>query len=97
LKSTNGMAADGKDTPTTRHDDLSTESAVLQRVIDVHPAPLTISELVRELAGEDAEFAVRDAIERAARDLSGVGLIHLQDEFVRPTRAALRYTELLDR
>jgi hypothetical protein len=91
------MAADGNDTAITRHDDLSTESAVLQRVIDVHPAPLTIAELVRELAGEDAEFAVRDAIERATRDLSGVGLLHLQDDFVAPTRAALRFTELLDR
>jgi hypothetical protein len=82
---------------TTRDDDLATESAVLQRVIDVHPAQLTLPELVRELAGEDPEFSVRDAIERAARELSGVGLLHLKDDFVAPTRAALRYTDLLDR
>jgi hypothetical protein len=91
------MADGGNDTPTTKHEDLTTESAVLQRIIEVHPARLTVSELVRELAGEDADFAVRDAIERATRELSGVGLLHLQDDFVTPTRAALRYTELLER
>ena len=82
---------------TNRDDDLTMESAVLQRVLDVHPARLTVAELIRELAGEDADFGIRDAIERAARDLSGVGLVHLADEFVTPTRAALRYAELLDR
>jgi hypothetical protein len=85
------------DTWTTRDDDLSMESAVLQRVLDVHPARLTLAELVRELAGEEVDFGTRDAIERAARDLSGVGLLHLADDFVTPTRAALRYSELLDR
>ncbi|MBS1879124.1 MAG: hypothetical protein JST31_06390 [Actinobacteria bacterium] len=82
---------------TTRDDDMTMESAVLERVIDVHPARLTIAELIRELAGEEVDFGTRDAIERAARDLSGVGLVHLVDEFVTPTRAALRYAELLDR
>jgi predicted transcriptional regulator len=82
---------------TTRDDDLAMESAVLQRLIDVHPARLTLPELVRELAGEEVDFSVRDAVERAARELSGVGLIHLKDDFVTPTRAALRYTELIDR
>lgn len=82
---------------TTRDDDVAMESAVLQRVLDVHPARLTMAELIRELAGENVDFGTRDAIERAARDLSGVGLVHLVDEFVTPTRAALRYWELLDR
>jgi hypothetical protein len=82
---------------TTRDDDVAMESAVLQRVLDVHPARLTMAELIRELAGENVDFGTRDAIERAARDLSGVGLVHLVDDFVTPTRAALRYWELLDR
>ncbi len=90
------MEASG-DNWTTRDDDLVMESAVLQRVLEVHPARLTIAELIRELAGEEVEFGTRDAIERAARDLSGVGLVHLVDEFVTPTRAALRYSDLLDR
>jgi hypothetical protein len=85
-------ASDGR----TKDEDRAMESAVLQRVIDVHPAPFTLPELVRELAGEEPDFAARDAIERAARELSGVGLVHLTDDFVRPTRAALRYTDLLE-
>ncbi len=82
---------------TVRDDDLAMESAVLQRVLDVHPARLTVDELVREIAGEAAEFGDRDAVERAARDLGGVGLLHTLDDFVTPTRAALRFQELLDR
>jgi hypothetical protein len=82
---------------TTRDDDLATESAVLQRVIDVHPARLTEAELIRELIGEHAEFGDQDAVERAVRDLAGVGLIHTAEEFVTPTRAALRFEELIER
>jgi hypothetical protein len=82
---------------TIRDDDLAMGSAVLQRVLDVHPARLTLDEMIREIAGEAAEFGDRDAIERAARDLGGVGLLHTRDEFVTPTRAALRFQELLDR
>lgn len=90
------MTADGE-ARTTREEDRAMESAVLQRVLDAHPARLTVSELIRELAGETVDFGTRDAIERAARDLSGVGLVHLADEFVTPTRAALRCRELFDR
>lgn len=84
------------DNRTTKDDDLGIEKAVLQRVLEVHPAQLTVAELVRELAGEEPEFAERDAIERAVRDLSGVGLLHRNDDFLMPTRAALHYSELLD-
>jgi len=37
-----------------------------------------------------------DAVERAVRDLAGTGLLHRpgDDEFVRPTRAAIRFFEL---
>jgi hypothetical protein len=82
---------------TNGDDDLAMQSAVLQRVLDVHPVRLTITELIRELAGEEVDFAARDAIERAAHDLSGVGLLHLVDEFITPTRAAIRDRELMDR
>jgi hypothetical protein len=75
-------------------DDLTMESAVLSRAIEVHPDKLTIAELIRELAGENVDFATKDAIERAARDLAGCGLLHLHDSFVSPTRAALRSEEL---
>jgi hypothetical protein len=77
--------------------DDATESAVLQQVLALHPAQVTVAELVREVGGESPGFAERDAIERAVRDLTGVGLLHDRDAFVLPTRAALRFSELLDR
>jgi hypothetical protein len=85
------------DSRTTKGDDLATESAVLHQLLDLHPAQLTVAELVREIGGEQPSFAERDAIERAVRDLGGVGLLHHKNDFVLPTRAALRFSELLDR
>ena len=66
-------------------------------MLDLHPTQLTLAELVREVGGERPSFAERDAIERAVRDLGGAGLLHRHDDFVLPTRAALRFSELLDR
>lgn len=88
---------DHDDSATTAAADAATESAVIQQLLDLHPAQLTIAELVRELAGENAGFAERDAIERAVRDLGAAGLLHQARDLVAPTRAALRLSELLDR
>lgn len=88
---------DKDDSWTTRAADLATESTVIKQVLDVHPVLLTVPELVREIAGEEASFAERDAVERAVRDLGGIGLLHQHGEFVLPTRAALHFNELLDR
>ena len=77
--------------------DAATESAVLQRLLDLHPVQVTAAELLREVGGESPGFAERDAIERAVRDLTGAGLLHSHHTFVLPTRAALRFSELLDR
>ncbi|MBK5219230.1 MAG: hypothetical protein JJE35_05520 [Thermoleophilia bacterium] len=85
------------DSWTTKAADLATESTVMRQVLAVHPILLTLPELIREIAGEDPGFAERDALERAVRDLGGVGLLHRQGEFVVPTRAALHFSELLDR
>ncbi len=82
-------------TPAT--EDTATESAVLQWVLNFHPAQVTLPELVREVAGEAPSFSERDAVERAVRDLTGAGLLHDKQKFVIPTRAALRFHELLDR
>jgi hypothetical protein len=70
---------------------------VLRQLLDLHPTQLTLTELVREIGGNRGGFAERDAIERAVRELAAVGLLHRGDEFVTPTRAALRFSELLDR
>jgi hypothetical protein len=88
-------ATDDSQTPAA--EDAATESAVLQQVLDFHPTQVTLAELVREIAGESTDFAVRDAVERAVRDLAGAGLLHRGDAFVTPTRAALRFSELMDR
>jgi hypothetical protein len=78
----------------TSAQDAATESAVLQQVLALHPTVITVAELVREL-GESNDGS-RDAVERAVRDLSGAGLLHRSDDsFVLPTRAALRFDELL--
>lgn len=85
---------------TTLAEDESVESAVLRQLLELHPTRLTLAELVRELGGdedEDGGFAARDAVERAVRDLSAVGLLHRDARFVEPTRAALRFSDLLDR
>jgi hypothetical protein len=86
-----------KDSWTTGNGDGVTESVVLQLVLDLHPTLLTVAEVAREVAGQDASFAERDSVERAVRDLGGAGLLHRKADFAIPTRAALRFSELLDR
>lgn len=89
---------EGKDENwTTRAADLATEAAVMRQVLDVHPVLLTTEELIRELGGGSPGFAERDAVERAVRDLAGVGLIHHHGDLVLPTRAALHFNELQER
>ena len=85
------------DTWTTEGEDAATESAVLLRVLDLHPAGLTTAELIRDVGGAEAGFAARDAVARAVRELIGAGLLRRSGELVLPTRAALRFNELSDR
>jgi hypothetical protein len=88
---------DEADKLTNESEDARVESALLQRVLDLHPARMTDAELVRDLAGEDADFAARDAVDRAIRELGGAGLLHRgEDGLITPTRAALHFGELLD-
>lgn len=90
------MDASG-DSWTTRADDEAVQAAVLRQLLDLHPARLTTAELLRELAGARAGFAESDAVERALRDLEAAGLLHRADDFLTPSRATLRVSELLDR
>jgi hypothetical protein len=85
------------DITTTGAEDAAIESVVLQHLLDLHPSQPTLAELIREIAGPEAEFAERDAIERAVRDLAGVGLVNRSEQLVVPSRAALRFSQLLDR
>ena len=61
----------------------------------LHPTQVTLEELIREVAADPDAFAERDAIERAVRDLARAGLLHRSGELVLPSRAALRFSELL--
>jgi hypothetical protein len=90
-------AMDGRDEiRSTAEDDAATESAVLQQVLELHPTSLTMEELVREMGEDERGGGEREAVERAVRDLVATGLLHHSDAFVRPTRAALRFEQLLE-
>ena len=78
----------------TAGEDALVEAAVLRQVLLLHPTQVTLEELVRELAADAGDFAERDAVERAVRDLCRAGLLHRSGEFVLPSRAALRFSEL---
>jgi hypothetical protein len=85
-----------KENLTNAGEDARLESALLQLVLDLHPTRTTAAELVRELAGEEADFAARDGVERAIRELTGAGLLHRGDDgLITPTRAAIHFGELL--
>jgi hypothetical protein len=80
---------------TTGMEDTMIEAAVLQQLLALHPVQLTLSDLKREIADENSEFALRDAVDRAVRELTAAGLALRNGEIVLPSRAALRFDELL--
>lgn len=86
---------ESEQTRRTSEEDRATESAVLLQVLALHPSPLSVDELVREVGGEDESFDCRDAVERAVRDLTACGLLHRNDRLVLASRAAVRFDELL--
>lgn len=79
--------------PETSAADRKTERAVLSFVIDAHPVTLRLSDLIREL-GDPDDFAKRDEIERAVRELVKGGLLFRCEGAVLPTRQALYLLEL---
>ena len=82
---------DREDIRSTAGEDAAMESALLQYVLALHPATVTLEELAREL-GE-----TRDDVARAVRDLVGAGLLNNSNALVLPSRAALRFDELMER
>jgi len=75
--------------------DLRDQGVVLIHVLALHPAHLRLVELVRELTGGSAEFADSDRFERATRELVSVGLLFASGELLLPTRAALRFNQIV--
>jgi hypothetical protein len=76
--------------------DIRDQGIVLMHVLALHPTNLIVPDLVRELTNGSDEFAEGDNAERAIRDLTGVGLIHCPGGLVMPTRAALRFIQILN-
>ena len=80
---------------TPGNDDATTEAAVLQHVLFLHPTQISFEEVVREIAADPSDFGERDSVECAVRDLGAAGLLRRADDLVLPTLAALRFDELL--
>jgi DNA-binding IclR family transcriptional regulator len=79
------------DIQSTAGEDAAMESALLQQVLALHPTTITLEELTRELEEP------RDDVDRAVRDLVATGLLHCSESLVLPSRAALRFDELMER
>jgi hypothetical protein len=88
------VEAPGCDREPWQHDDDALQRAVLAVLLEAHPAQRSDDELVRELTAEPADFAERDAVENAIRDLVAAGLAHRHGRFLFATRAAVRFDEL---
>jgi hypothetical protein len=71
-----------------KKDDLY-EEAVLRRVLVAQPTILRLCDLIREVRPVPSDCAPRDAVERAVRELTKVGLLHRQGECILPTPAAV--------
>ncbi len=80
---------------TNADQDIQDQGVVLAQVLAIYPAQLRLLELVREITAGSSDFAERDQVERAVGDLVGVGLLFSCDGAVLPTRAALRFNEIL--
>jgi hypothetical protein len=83
------------DIQTPAADDAATEAAVLRQLLALHPVQVSFGELLREITADAEDFAQHDAVERAVRDLAAAGLLHRSGELVLPSRAALRFDQLL--
>lgn len=70
-----------------RNADAREQRAVLSLILDEFPALLTLGDLVLEVE-------IEDAVARAVRDLTAVGLLRREGRSVLPTRAALHFDRL---
>jgi hypothetical protein len=70
------------------------ERSILTEVLVLHPAQLTILELALRVE-TDQQGCDRDAVERAVRELARDGLITCDCRHLAPSRAAVRFDELL--
>jgi hypothetical protein len=83
------------DRASTAAQDLHDQGVVLIHVLTIYPTHLRLLELIREITAGAADFTEGDRIERAVRELIGFGLLFRCEGLVLPTRAALRFNEIL--
>lgn len=74
--------------------DQTDQRTILVHVIEALPTSLRLMDLIREV-GDPDDFAKRDAVERAVRDLVKGGLLFRCEDAVLPTRQAVLAYELL--
>lgn len=89
-----GLGAGGR--LTTGDEDAREEARVLREVLFIYPEALTLEELIRELTVASTEYIEQDGIRRAVRDLIAGGLLHQNGDVIRPTRAAVNFSTLMD-
>jgi hypothetical protein len=87
--------ANGADDAPTAEEDLRDQGIALMHVLHRHPTLLTIPDLVREITSGEGDFGEGDNVERAVRDLTGVGLFHCANGLAVPSPAALRFLAIL--
>lgn len=71
------------------------ERSILTQVLILHPTQLSILELALRVDRDWQDFAQKDAVERAIRELSRDGLLACDCRRIWPSRAALRFEQLL--
>lgn len=73
--------------PRREREDAAVQRAVLSLALEAHPKSLTIPDLARQIDRGDA-------VERAVRDLVGIGLLECGGITIRPSAAALHFERL---
>jgi hypothetical protein len=75
--------------------DLRDQGVILTHVLALYPASLRLAEVVAEVTAGSADFEAGDRYDRAVTDLIGVGLLFEAGERISPTRAAVRFNEVV--
>jgi hypothetical protein len=91
----NPKGAGDENVSPTEAQDIRDQGVVLIHVLSRHPTLLTIPDLVCEITSGSEDFAEGDNLERAVRDLTGVGLLHCPSGLAVPSPAALRFLKII--
>jgi hypothetical protein len=68
---------------------------VITHALALHPIARTIPGFIRELIAGSDDFREGDNMERAVRDLTGIGLLECPCGLVTPSRQALHFDLLM--